>query len=595
MNTIVDTIFLGTYIDAEPDGQPDPNALGDDNNGTNDDEDGVNVIFSLYVGGTGGFEVIASTAGFLNAWIDYNQNGSWAEANEQIFIDELMFAGNNWLFFVVPADAFVGNTYARFRFSTVSGLTYTGPAPDGEVEDYEVSIDIPYKWAQYPDLSELGLDVDATYDLNGQFDPLILADDFLCNITGPLTRIDIWGSWYLDHYPWYEDPGAVQFTLSIHEDIPADQNPLGYSMPGEILWQYTYQPGEFMIEQYAFDLTEGWFNPSVPFYEPFGDTECWLYSFDIPPDPDGFIQQGTTNEPEIYWLDVQAQPMDDDPECRFGWKTSVDNWNDNAVWTVGTEPYTGNWNELEYPDGHPLFGLPIDLAFAVSGQENQHLLVNLNVFLEGSYIGTGMHSLLNPYYLPLSQPYNNAPWYYSGTEHVVAIPCGEVTDWVLVELRDAPDPASATGSTILAQQAAFLLNNGSIVGLDCVSDLLFYNTIINQLFVVIWHRNHLGVMSAAPLIESGGVYSYDFTSGEGQVYGGITGYKEIGTGVWGMVTGDGNADGIVNTVDKISVWTIEAGLSGYLQSDFNLDGQTNNPDKNDAWFNNLTKESQVPD
>src|SRR6185436_5158602 len=30
--------------------------------------------------------------------------------------------------------------FARFRFSTVSGLTFTGAAPDGEVEDYAVEI-----------------------------------------------------------------------------------------------------------------------------------------------------------------------------------------------------------------------------------------------------------------------------------------------------------------------------------------------------------------------------------------------------------------------------------------------------------------------
>ena len=38
----------------------------------------------------------------------------------------------------------VGNTtYARFRFSTLPGLSFTGEAPDGEVEDYRVEIDAP--------------------------------------------------------------------------------------------------------------------------------------------------------------------------------------------------------------------------------------------------------------------------------------------------------------------------------------------------------------------------------------------------------------------------------------------------------------------
>ncbi len=37
---MVSSVYLGNSIDAEPDGQPDPNALGDDNDG-NDDENGI--------------------------------------------------------------------------------------------------------------------------------------------------------------------------------------------------------------------------------------------------------------------------------------------------------------------------------------------------------------------------------------------------------------------------------------------------------------------------------------------------------------------------------------------------------------------------
>ena len=65
----------------------------------------------------------------------------------------------------------------------------------------------------------------------------------------------------------------------------------------------------------------------------------------------------------VYWLDVQAEPLEPGPE--FGWKTSADHWNDDAVWGWGFNPHPGPWSELIYPVGHQLEGVSIDLAFAL--------------------------------------------------------------------------------------------------------------------------------------------------------------------------------------------------------------------------------------
>ena len=46
---------------------------------------------------------------------------------------------NSGLTFAVPGSANANaTTFARFRFSTTGGLSPTGPAPDGEVEDYQL-------------------------------------------------------------------------------------------------------------------------------------------------------------------------------------------------------------------------------------------------------------------------------------------------------------------------------------------------------------------------------------------------------------------------------------------------------------------------
>jgi PKD repeat protein len=130
---------LGSLIDNEPDGQPTPTALGDDNN-ISDDEDGVQFVGSLSVGNVATVNVVASGAGFLNAWMDFNSNGSWAESGEQIFFNQPLTAGTNTLTFNVPATASTGKTYARFRFDSQGNLSYTGLAIDGEVEDYLVKV-----------------------------------------------------------------------------------------------------------------------------------------------------------------------------------------------------------------------------------------------------------------------------------------------------------------------------------------------------------------------------------------------------------------------------------------------------------------------
>ncbi|MDH7602621.1 MAG: GEVED domain-containing protein, partial [Armatimonadota bacterium] len=292
----------------------------------------------------------------LNAWIDFDKNGKWSDPGEQIAVDLPVVNGLNVLSFQVPAGAAVGvDTFARFRLSTVKGLSFAGPAPDGEVEDYKVSIG--YKWVQEPDLSPLGIDVNCTA-------PFILADDFQCDVTGPITDIHIWCSWFNDMF--LPDPGAVKFRLSIHKDIPA--GPQNYSMPGEVLWWREFGPEEFTWQWAGVDMVEGWMDPPQGYIFP-GDHNCIRYDFRITEKP--FIQRGNPDQPVVYWLNVQAQPLNSD--TRIGWKTSVKHWNDDAVWGLGAEPYLGPWQELRYPPRHELQGQSIDLAFAITGKAQQNI------------------------------------------------------------------------------------------------------------------------------------------------------------------------------------------------------------------------------
>jgi hypothetical protein len=226
------------------------------------------------------------------------------------------------------------------------------------------------KWTQKPDLSETGMDVDATDDIPPTWPPQVLADDFKCTATGPITHIRLWGSWYSDILP-ARYPENVVFKLSIYEDIPASQSLTRYSMPGKLLWSRDFKSAQFDATKHAEKLKEGWFVPCKPIYEPSADTVCWQFDFDIDRS-EAFIQwQGT-----IYWLSVQAQvvhaPMSE--ATRFGWKTSVDHWNDDAVWRTEIMPISRPWGELRYPQRHPLEGESVDLAFEITSETQKEQL-----------------------------------------------------------------------------------------------------------------------------------------------------------------------------------------------------------------------------
>ena len=220
--------------------------------------------------------------------------------------------------------------------------------------------------------------------------------------------------------------------------------------------------------------------------------------------------------------------------------------------------------------------------------------LDVTVFLEGPYNGTDMNTGINTV-LPLSQPFSGFPWFYPGTESVGTIPNGDIVDWVLVDIRDAATVDNAAPATSIGMQAAFLRNDGKIVDLNGDPVITFSGASVNDnLFVVVYPRNHIPVISANAVTQTGGVYTYNFSTAEGQARGGAAGHKSIGGGVWGMFSGNSNGDNDINDTDKDTNWMSEVGTSGYLSSDVNMDGQSNNQDKNDMWVPNNGKSSQVP-
>ena len=129
---------LGAVRDLEIDGVPSAAADAD-----GADEDGV--AFAAYRVGQFGAELTvdvgnAPGGALLDAWFDFNGDGSWGGAGERIAAGLAVSEGPNVIAFNIPSEAASGTTFARFRLSTAGASGPGGVAVDGEVEDYAVTL-----------------------------------------------------------------------------------------------------------------------------------------------------------------------------------------------------------------------------------------------------------------------------------------------------------------------------------------------------------------------------------------------------------------------------------------------------------------------
>ncbi|RLD56142.1 MAG: hypothetical protein DRJ05_11770, partial [Bacteroidetes bacterium] len=224
---------------------------------------------------------------------------------------------------------------------------------------------------------------------------------------------------------------------------------------------------------------------------------------------------------------------------------------------------------------------------SVTVNVEQAIGLEINAFLEGPFFIDEMTPLLNLYdEIPITQPYNTEPWNYEGSESVTDIPSFQVIDWVLVELL-APTAETLTFESI-AKRAGFVLMDGSIKDIDGVSNLIFNDVIPEEFYIRIYHRNHLSITSSVPVTESNGAWPYDFTTDASKVLGDIHSHKEINSdlGIWGMMAGDGDANGQIDNQDKNDIWHEQRNTYGYLSGDFDMNRQVSDVDINSYWIFN---------
>jgi hypothetical protein len=192
---------------------------------------------------------------------------------------------------------------------------------------------------------------------------------------------------------------------------------------------------------------------------------------------------------------------------------------------------------------------------------------------------------------PTGQPYNTAPWYYTGNEAITHYD-STVVDWVMVTVRSD----SASADSVVMRKAGLLHQDGHVDFVDNCWSLPFNK----RYFVVIEHRNHMGVMSpTGQLLARGGVIRHDFTQFNGYIVvnPNSTGQKLMG-GKWTMLACDGKKNTYTNNFDinflDAQYWKAQSGIfDAYRDSDFNLDADVNFFDSL-LWKRNNGQYSGVP-
>jgi len=270
--------------------------------------------------------------------------------------------------------------------------------------------------------------------------------------------------------------------------------------------------------------------------------------------------------------------------------TTGDNIRDNVEQVHIASPVAG-WYAVRITHKGTLVGSSQAVSLIISGPPIP-IVANVKAFLQGSYdsLSAAMTTTLRSSgYLPTHHPYGVPPWNYLGTDSVASIPAG-VVDWVLVELRTGPDSASAVSS-----RAAFIKSDGTVVDTSSAGPVKFSTVAAGNYYIVLRHRNHLAIMSAATAALSASSTVYDFSTSQGKAYG-TDAMKQVSTGIYGMYGGEANGDGQITSSDfNVFLPKFTSGAGGYDLSDWNLDGYVTSSDFN-FFLANFTagKASRVP-
>jgi hypothetical protein len=168
---------------------------------------GQSVPFSFQIGTCGG-----NYGNAVAAYIDYNQNGSFADAGEQVYVSAASTNGPHFETgtILIPMTASVGVTRMRIvnvETSAPSSITDSGTYTWGETEDYCIDIQVPQPCAGAPNSGTAAINTPTG----------CISDPFNLTANGVTNAIGITYQWYSapsSSGPWSSITSATNTTYS---------------------------------------------------------------------------------------------------------------------------------------------------------------------------------------------------------------------------------------------------------------------------------------------------------------------------------------------------------------------------------------------
>ncbi|AXG68305.1 HYR domain protein [Kordia sp. SMS9] len=221
------------------------------------------------------------------------------------------------------------------------------------------------------------------------------------------------------------------------------------------------------------------------------------------------------------------------------------------------------------------------------------VLVSPKVFLQGAALNPNMgeetlmrDDLRSNDFIPLTSPYSDS----ATTISTVFDATGNaaIVDWIWVELRDATD-----NTIVIKGTSALLQRDGDVVSaVDGISPVTISQVAPDMYYVVLKHRNHLGIMTQSTMALSDINTIVDFTDVSNQITFGTNAQTIFGmpTGIVGMWSGNVNVDTVIQysgtTPDATGILSIVLNdpsnflnlptfvVAGYNMNDINMDGNS---------------------
>ncbi|MBN2561578.1 MAG: PEP-CTERM sorting domain-containing protein [Phycisphaerae bacterium] len=208
----------------------------------------------------------------------------------------------------------------------------------------------PIKWDQLLPLDGYG---GASWIDNDTPSDALTADDFLCTQTGYINDIEFNG------WSYYGVSYLDSFRITFWTDVPATVDDASH--PGTLLHECVVGPGEPV----------GWHQ-----VDPVNDPNHFKINL---PDDQWFYQEGTEQDPIIYWIGIQGVMLDDGYFDAFYWnfrERHEATWGDDAAFASDYFSYApwANWGFTAgygdpdlYEGTLPSGWTSADMSFRLSG------------------------------------------------------------------------------------------------------------------------------------------------------------------------------------------------------------------------------------